>query len=88
MDLTSVSVKKFLSHIQTKDALTCYLAEKLLQHARLHGKSLVVTWQTEIAAIHCVLEHLRSAQEEADTKLILHAIVAKERGATRLFIFA
>ena len=48
----------------------------------------MVAWRTEIAATHCVLEHLRSAQEEADTKLILHAIDAKERGATRLFIFA
>ena len=83
-------MKKFLSHSRLKDALTVhlYLANKLLVHAQLHGKKVAATWCTEVAATHCSLDYLSSTHEEADTKLISHALNAKVRGATKIFIFA
>ena len=72
----------------TKDALTDYLAHKLLQHAHQTSQKYVVAWRAEAAASHCAVDFLSSTQEEADTKIILHAVNAKERGATRLDIFA
>lgn len=80
-------MKKLLSHTQTKDELSAYLADKVFQHAKENKKDLVAAWHTEVASTHCDLECLKSTQEEADTKIILHAINAKERGAARLFLF-
>ena len=87
-DIHNVNMKKLLSHIRTKDALTDYLAYKLLQSAQQNAKNYVVAWRAEAAATHCAVDFLRSTQEEADTKIILHAINAAEIGATRLLIFA
>lgn len=75
-------MKKLLSHIWTKDALTDCLAQKLLQSGRQTSKNYVVAWRAEAAATHCAVDFLISTQEEADTKIILHAINAAERGAT------
>ena len=47
-----------------------------------------MAWCTEVAATHCSLDYLSSTHEEADTKLILHALDANVRWATKLFIFA
>ena len=87
-DLRTVSMKKLLSHIRTKDALTAYLAHQLVSHAKKTCKSYVVAWRTEAAASHRSVDSLSSTQEEADTKLILHALDAAKRGATKLSIFA
>ena len=87
-DIHNINMKKLLSHIRTKDALTDYLAHKLLQHAHQTSQKYVVAWRAEAAASHCAVDFLSSTQEEADTKIILHAVNAKERGATRLDIFA
>lgn len=81
-DIQNVNMKKLLSHIRTKDALTDYLAQKLLQSGRQNSKNYVVAWRAEAAATHCAVDFLISTQEEADTKIILHAINAAERGAT------
>lgn len=81
-DIQNVNMKKLLSHIRTKDALTDCLAQKLLQSGRQNSKNYVVAWRAEAAATHCAVDFLISTQEEADTKIILHAINAAERGAT------
>ena len=87
-NIANLTMKKLLSHTSTKDELTAYLAQKTLQHAQVTNKDFVVAWRTEVASSHCSLDYLRSTQEEADTKMILHALNAKERGAAKLFIFA
>jgi len=47
-----------------------------------------MAWRDQAAATHCSVDFLSSTQEEADTKMMLHAVNATERGATSLFIFA
>ncbi|CAH3153687.1 unnamed protein product, partial [Pocillopora meandrina] len=46
----------------------------------------IVAWGTECEATHRDVRHLRSTQEEADTKIILHALDASAQGATQLSI--
>ena len=79
-------MKKLLSHVKTKHMLTCYMSEKLLQYASIRGIHLVVAWSNKVAATHRNVTHLASSQEEADTKMLLHARDAKSNGATRLEI--
>jgi len=45
-----------------------------------------VAWEDKCAATHINVNYLASEQEEADTKLLLHAIDATDRGATRIDI--
>lgn len=87
-DISKIDMKKFLSHIRTKDELTNYLAHKIFSHAKKCSKKFVVSWRTEVSATHCSLECLKSSHEEADTKIVLHAINAKDRGAATLLVFA
>lgn len=63
-----------------------YLAKKSLEYAEQNGKCLVVSWGCQYAATHQQTAHLQSNQEEADTKIILHAVDASLIGATELTI--
>ena len=83
--ISKITMKKLLSHQNTKKELTEYLAEKTLQHAA-EGKSLVVAWGSQCKASHKDVMHLQSDQEEADTKMILHALDATANGATEVKI--
>ena len=47
-----------------------------------------MAWGTECEATHRDVRHLRSTQEEADTKIILHALDASAQGATQLSIYS
>ena len=51
-----------------------------------NGRHFVVPWACQCEATHQRTEHLQSNQEEADTKLILHALDATANGATTLEI--
>ena len=75
-------MKKLLSHNKTKMELTEYLARKALDHAEIIGKRLVAAWGTSCEATHKNVAHLRSTQEDADTKILLHAVDATAHGAT------
>lgn len=66
--------------------LTGYLARKALERAETNGKRLVVAWGSECEATHKDVTHLRSTQEEADTKMLLHAVDAAAHGATEISI--
>ena len=81
-----VPMKKLLSHNKTKMELTEYLARKALDHAESFGKRLVAAWGTACEATHKNVAHLRSTQEEADTKILLHAVDADAHGATEINI--
>lgn len=87
-NITNITMKKFLSHIRTKDELTVYLSQKMIAHAKTVNMKCVVAWRSAVSATHCSMDYLCSTQEEADTKIILHSINAKDRGATKLFIFS
>ncbi|KAK3753092.1 hypothetical protein QZH41_010830, partial [Actinostola sp. cb2023] len=81
-----LQMKTLLSHNNTKMELTEYLARKTLEHAETKGKRLVVAWGSECEATHKDVTHLRSTQEEADTKMLLHAVDAAANGATTITI--
>ena len=68
--------------------LTEYLARKALDHAEIIGKRLVAAWGTSFEATHKKLAHFRSTQEEADTKILLHAVDAAAHIATEINIYS
>ena len=46
----------------------------------------VVAWRCQCRATHQNVNHLQSEQEEADTKMLLHALDATANGAAYLYI--
>ena len=74
--IAHVPFKKILSHVNTKDELTVYLAHKVITHFKYSKKVIVATAHQEVLSNHLNLEYLRSSHEEADTKLILHGLDA------------
>ena len=81
-------MKKLLAHVKTKAELTEYLASKTLEKGRQSGKCVVVAWSCRCEATHMDASHLASNHEEADTKLLLHAVDATISGATSLEIMS
>jgi hypothetical protein len=65
-----------------------YLAEKILVKAREQSRDIVVTWGCNCQATHKDVSHLESNQEEADTKLLLHAVDATASGASKISIYS
>ena len=86
-NISKVSMKKILSHTKTKMELTIYLAEKAMEYfRRQRGRRVVVAWGSECKGTHKDVKDLESNQEEADTKIILHAVDATSDGATEIQI--
>ncbi len=86
--LSKVPLKKLLSHTNTKDQLTSYFSEKILDTYKESHQTVIVAYK-QIAISNKVnidTLHLHSSHEEADTKLMLHAKHAAETGATSLDI--
>ena len=71
--------KVFLNSKETKDQLTLYLAEKLVQTCKIH-----VTTHTRkgVSSSHENSIRIPSTQEEADTLLILYAVEVSKSGKT------
>ena len=74
-------MRKLLPHSKTKKELFSYLAEKFLDHAMKSNLRAVVAWGCQCRATHQNVNHLQSDQEEADTKMLLHAMDATTNGA-------
>ena len=64
-------MKALLSHIDTKKELSEYIAQKLLQ---IKGKKVVVAFSDKCISNVGDMSHLSSSQEEADAKMLLHAV--------------
>ena len=79
-------MKRLLAHVNTKNELTEYLARKTLEKGRQDGLRVVVVWSSSCRESHRDMAYLDSNQEEADTKLLLHAtcINATTSGATSI----
>lgn len=86
--IAKVPMKRLLSHVNTKMELTQYLARKTLEKGHESGKDVVVAWSNKCKATHKDMAYLESNQEEADTKLLLHAVDATISGATSIEIFS
>ena len=85
--LMQVPLKRLLAHVSTKDELTQYLASKTLEKGRQNGLHVVVAWSSKCRATHKDMAYLDSDQEEADTKILLHAVDATASGAKSIKIF-
>ena len=84
--IAKVPMKRLLSHERTKMELTEYLSAKMIQRSECMGKNVIVAWGCNCQGTHLDVVHLRRSQEEADTKIILHAVDAASRGATEITI--
>ena len=49
-DMSTMNMKKKLSHIDTKDQLTEYLSAKLMEHTTTWHQTCVVAWRAEVAS--------------------------------------
>lgn len=85
-DITNLTMKRFLSHVKTKKELTNYLANRILEKSLEIGRNVVVAWGCECRATHRNMSHLASSHEEADTKLLLHAVEVTHKGASKINI--
>ena len=79
-------MKRLLAHVNTKKELTEYLAIKTLEKGPEEGLRVTVAWDSKCKGSHRDMQYLDSNQEEADTKLLLHAVDATVSGATRIDI--
>lgn len=93
-DLTDYLAHKILQKADesSKRYVVAWRAEAAASHCAVEflsgSQNEANTWRTKAAGRHCSVPFLCSTQEEADTKIILHAINARQRGATECFIFA
>ena len=87
--ISKVPMKNLLCHTKTKNDLTEYLAGKFFTRlSGQNGRRFVVSWRDACQATHEDVTHLQSSQEEADTKIILHAADATSDGATEIRIYS
>ena len=79
-------MKKLLSHTSTKDELAKYLAEQTIEYAERNGARAVVAYGCDCKGTKRDMLYLKSDREEADTKIVLHALDATANGATEIRI--
>ena len=63
-----------------------YLAEQTIEYAERIGARAVVAYGCECKGTKRDMSYLKSDQEEADTKIVLHALDATANGATEIRI--
>jgi len=81
------TMEDLLSCNQNKEALAIFLAAQLVECKKDSQTTYVVTSEGDCMASNSLpLQHLRSEQEEADTRMLLHALDATQRGATSIMI--
>ena len=68
--------------------LTTFLSKKVMERGEATGKQVIVACSTERKATHKNASHLQSDHEEADTRIILHALDATADVATKLSIYS
>ena len=79
-------MKRLLAWHKNKDGADHLPVGKDLQHAADHGRRFIVAWARTCTATHKHVAHLQSIQEEADTKMMLHALDVTADGATEIQI--
>ena len=79
-------MKRLLAHVKTKKELTEYLAINTLEKDPEEDSRVTVAWDSKCKGTHRDMQYLDSNQEEADTKLLLHAVDATVSGPTRIDI--
>ena len=84
--IAKVPLKKLLSRTKTKAELTAFLAKKVKERSQALRRQLDVARGKECEATHKDMGYLQSDHEEADTKIILHALHVTADGAADLTI--
>ena len=84
--IEKITLKQLVGSNVNKESLSVYFASHILECKKDSPKSYVVTLKHECYSNKLSVEHLASTQEEADTRMFLHAIDATKRGATSLSI--
>ena len=80
-----VTMKDLLSCSQNKETLAIFLTAQLIECKRDSQTTYVVTSKGDCLASNSLpIQHLRSGQEEAHTRMLLHALDATHRGATSI----
>ena len=51
MSVENMNLKRLLAHTKTKDQITAFLAQKMLDHSREHSLKLEVSWRNK-AVLH------------------------------------
>ncbi|XP_057300399.1 uncharacterized protein LOC130631667 [Hydractinia symbiolongicarpus] len=86
-NISSISLKQFLSHIDTKQALTIYLAKKVMEALSSLHIRYIVTYDTKMESnfVDCRIHD----HEEADTALIYNAMdVAQQSPLTSCIVYS
>ena len=78
-----LTMKRSLSHVQTKDELTIYLANKIFDYALSEKKNIVVAHRQNVCYT-TENNYEASSHEEADTKIIFHALAVSNYGVSKL----
>ena len=85
--IDKITMKDLLSCSQNKETLAIFLAAQLIECKKDSQTTYVVTSKADCMASNSLpIQHLRSEQEEADTRMLLHALDATQRGATSITI--
>ena len=85
--IDKITMKDLLSCSQNKETLAIFLAAQLIECKKDSQTTYVVTSKGDCMASNSLpIQHLRSEQEEADTRMLLHALDATQRGATSITI--
>ena len=86
--IAQVPMKKLLSHTKTKMELADYLPQKAIEGGVHNVRRVVVAWRLRCKGAREDFSYLQSNHEEADRKVILHAVDTTSRGATYLRIYS
>ena len=82
-----ITMKDLLSCSQNKETLSTFLAAQLIECTKNSQTTYVVTSNGDCMASNSLpIQNLRSEQEEADTRMRLHAPDATQRGGTSITI--
>ena len=79
-------MKNLFFYANAKNELAEYLAHKTVEHAEQNGTRMVVAYGSECKGNKKDMSYLKSDQEEADTKIVLHALDTTTNGATEIRI--
>ena len=84
--IEKITLKQLLSSNVNNESLAMYFASYILECRRDLQKTYVVTLKSQCRSNNSSVHHLNTTQEEADKRMLLHAIDATERGAKSLCI--
>ena len=85
--IAKVTMKQLLCCKENKQALALYFASHVIECKKDMQTAFIVTSERDCLSSNSLpVEQLRSEQEEADTRILLHAVDCTRRGASSIII--